>query len=342
MQILLNNLLFPLRKLIRPLDPTVGSSLFGLFNRCINSDTSSTFYNAILTLSGFVSKRIAMIVCCLLVNVSLAISQFDANTSLYNRMDIDFSLATEEVADKVKLDTVPYKNGSLNVNLTDTSLQSEEGGATRYFGSKFLTERTEIEPLQISAGDKLQDFMLGLLRGNGLEDASFLVAGPESSAIAAEGNTLQDHIFNLPGTYTVSFSRVQFPDTPHGDVGHVCDHYSLPEQITVIVNPHRIEYLTGSMTFSEPIVGGQPTEHITVSIQVVVTGEDVAVPTQFTSSGIQTTITGQLNPQQATLSAGTHTLQYTLQGMGKPGTYIQLNFKDANGHEVPCGITTPL
>jgi hypothetical protein len=54
------------------------------------------------------------------------------------------------------------------------------------------------------------------------------------------------------------------------------------------------------------------------------------------------TITGHLNPQQAVLSAGTHTLQYQLQGMGKPGTYIQFNFQDANGHDVPCGITTPL
>jgi hypothetical protein len=53
-------------------------------------------------------------------------------------------------------------------------------------------------------------------------------------------------------------------------------------------------------------------------------------------------ITEVVNPQQATLSTGPHTLQYQLQGMGKPGTYIQFNFQDANGHDVPCGITTPL
>jgi hypothetical protein len=198
----------------------------------------------------------------------------------------------------------------------------------------------QIGPFVISIEGRLHDFMISQL--SGLDDATVSIQRPDGTTISGAATLLLTQTFDLAGAHVLSFTRVHYPNTPHDASGHVCDHYSLPEQITVIVNPHRIEYLTGSMTFSEPIVGGQPTEHITVSIQVVVTGEDVAVPTQFTSSGIQTTITGQLNPQQATLSAGTHTLQYTLQGMGKPGTYIQLNFKDANGHEVPCGITTPL
>jgi hypothetical protein len=199
---------------------------------------------------------------------------------------------------------------------------------------------TQIGPFIISIEDRLQDFMISQL--NGLDDATVSIQRPDGTTISGAATLLLTQTFDLAGAHVLSFTRVHYPNTPHDASGHVCDHYSLPEQITVIVNPHRIEYLTGSMTFSEPIVGGQPTEHITLSIQVVVTGDSVAIPTQFTSSGIQTTITGQLNPQQATLSAGTHTLQYTLQGMGKPGTYIQLNFKDANGHDVPCGITTPL
>jgi hypothetical protein len=61
------------------------------------------------------------------------------------------------------------------------------------------------------------------------------------------------------------------------------------------------------------------------------------VPVGASVSGAATMLANYAFP-----AAGTYTLQYQLQGMGKPGTYIQLNFKDANGHEVPCDITTPL
>jgi hypothetical protein len=192
----------------------------------------------------------------------------------------------------------------------------------------------------ISSGDKLPGFMLAQLQG--LDEAALLLSTPGGREVDGPATLLTDYQFSEAGTYTARFTRVRCPIAMLEVQGHVCDHYALPAQITVMASAGRIEYLTETLTFSEPIVGGQATEHITVTIQAIINGDQVAIPTSFYSSGIETTITGHLNPQQAVLSAGTHTLQYQLQGMGKPGTYIQFNFQDANGHDVPCGITTPL
>jgi hypothetical protein len=106
----------------------------------------------------------------------------------------------------------------------------------------------ETPVFHISAGEKLPGFQLAQLAG--LDEANLTFSVPTGASVSGAATMLAEY----------TFTRVQ--QHGHGELSNTCNHYTLPEQITVIVNPKRIEYLT---------------EHITLSAQLRVTSDRSAV-----------------------------------------------------------------
>lgn len=189
---------------------------------------------------------------------------------------------------------------------------------------------------QISINEPLHDDMLSELRG--LEEAAWVINDPQGITLQGKGTALVNYVFTKPGDYIVRFTREHQHNVTYARFGHRCDHYALPDQIMVRVNAQKISFDCESLHFSQPIKGGLSADSIIMSIAVQVYGKDVVMPRQIITAGAQTTITGTLNPAQATLSTGQHILQYTLYGQGSLDTYIMFDLPDANGHITSCGI----
>lgn len=198
------------------------------------------------------------------------------------------------------------------------------------FSSKAVSQ-TNIINFYLSVDENLKDFMLAELRH--LHEAKWQLIAPNGAIYQGEGNTLATYSFNQTGAYTISFTRLPHQ---HNHDGGGCDHYYMPDQVIIQVNQQKIEFLSETLSTSKPIVGGQPTNGTTLTIQVKVTGTDVPMPQLIYSAGVETTIVATLNPSQATLSSGLHTLTYQLIGQGLPDSYISFNFPDANGHLSAC------
>lgn len=187
---------------------------------------------------------------------------------------------------------------------------------------------------KISMGETLHDFPADM---QSLEQTNWVLTGPDGKTLDSQGTALFNYRFEQVGTYTIAFTRIPQPKHEHkeGD-GHRCDHYYMPAIITVQVSAQKIEYLCETLKTSQPLVGGQSTEGITLNIIVNITGSNVNIPETIVSAGVETGIVGKLDPVQKVLQEGTHTLVYRLSGKGLKGTYIQFDFEDSNNYMTPC------
>lgn len=190
---------------------------------------------------------------------------------------------------------------------------------------------------KISQGETLQDFPAD---AHNLEQTIWVLTSPDGKTLNSQGAALFTYKFDQVGTYTIAFTRI--PQPKHEHDGHTCDHYHMPASISVQVSAEKIAYLCETLKTSKPLVGGQSTEGITLSITVNITGNNVKIPETIVSAGVETNIVGKLDPSQKIVQAGTHTLVYHLSGKGLKGTYIQFDFEDSNQYFTPCPFTTQL
>jgi hypothetical protein len=183
----------------------------------------------------------------------------------------------------------------------------------------------------------------------GLEDAGWNIHSISSNgpAVTGSGLSLFEHLFDQPGTYQISFTRVPLEKSScktHGAaVVSCCDPYNLPDQITVLVGAQKIEYRCDEITFSQTLAGGQNTKGIIMYVPVAIADVGgvttlVQLPESINSYGIRTSITGNLIPEQLFLPPGNHILQYHLSGEGTSDTYMGFDFPDVNGHMMSCGL----
>lgn len=193
---------------------------------------------------------------------------------------------------------------------------------------------------KISQGETLHDFPAD---AHSLEQTAWVLTSPDGKTLKSQGTALLSYRFEQVGKYTIVFTRIPQPKHEHKESdGHRCDHYHMPPSISLQVAAEKIEYLCETMKTSRPIVGGQSTEGITLSITVNITGNNVRIPETIASAGVEANIVGKLDPSLKVLQTGTHTLVYHLSGKGLAGTYIQFDFEDTNNHITPCGYTTQL
>jgi hypothetical protein len=143
------------------------------------------------------------------------------------------------------------------------------------------------------------------------------------------GRDLLTFVFDAPGTYRVDILASTSADEEERE------HAPPPGSFKVIVGAVRMTFDLAHATLSQPILGGQPTDHIElrIPVDVAVFGggtADVDVPEAHTA-GVGTTVIAQPAEPRITLNSGVRTMTYRLSGTVPSGSYIMFDLVDANG-----------
>ena len=160
-------------------------------------------------------------------------------------------------------------------------------------------------------------------------------------------NDINQYVFKFPGLYRIEtrstksktryFSKLN-PNQAETD----CTELILPPVFYVYVDSIFIKYKAESINTTEPICKNNPSESISLFIDVeIINYYQRAVSMDMTpiiSAGVSTDITANLSAKFKNLKPGLHTLQYHLSGMATMASYIQFDFRDYHGHTVPIGL----
>lgn len=159
------------------------------------------------------------------------------------------------------------------------------------------------------------------------ENAEWTISGENEFYVTGFGiENLEQVLFNIPGQYRIDITKQHEKISGHTEG---CGLETFPEAITLNVLPYKITFLKETFTLSDTIRSGEPTDGITLSIDVLFesfNGETLLYGSPVNSAGIQTTISGFL-PQAVDLQPGIQTLNFSLTGvLSAPQTYISFDF----------------
>jgi hypothetical protein len=144
---------------------------------------------------------------------------------------------------------------------------------------------------------------------------------------SGKGEGILNFVFQNPGQYTVSLTPSNVVHSSHEGS---CNHDAESKQLEIIVLSTKFEFLFEQSSFSNPIKGGVDVSGNTLSIPVVFSSFDKQdnqiEGLKIITSGVNTSIEGVLKNQKATLSQGFNTLNFSLNGVATPDTYIMFDF----------------
>ena len=144
----------------------------------------------------------------------------------------------------------------------------------------------------------------------------------EQNDVIRSGNgNLSDYTFDKPGKYTLNIKKSASVDS------------NLPDKLNITVSPMKMVFDMSSVIISPSIIGGRSTNGTTLTIDVdfiSYDGKSAFYNQGFTSSGIDTNITGKLKNSPVTINQGKSVLVFELQGLASSGNYISFHFKDIN------------
>ena len=144
----------------------------------------------------------------------------------------------------------------------------------------------------------------------------------EQNDVIRSGNgNLSDYTFDKPGKYTLNIKKSASVDS------------NLPDKLNITVSPMKMVFDMSSVIISPSIIGGRSTNgtNLTIDVDFISYDGKSAVYNQgFTSSGIDTNITGKLKNSPVTINQGKSVLVFELQGLASSGNYISFHFKDIN------------
>lgn len=144
--------------------------------------------------------------------------------------------------------------------------------------------------------------------------------GQNNIILSGNGN-LSDYTFDEPGTYSLNIKKNASVDS------------NIPDKLNITVSPMKMVFDMSSVNISPSIIGGRSTNGTTLTVNVDFKSYDgnSAVYNQgFISSGIGTTINGNLKNSPVTINQGKTVLVFELQGQASSGNYISFHFKDIN------------
>lgn len=168
------------------------------------------------------------------------------------------------------------------------------------------------------------------------ENVSWELKDENGLLILGSNGNISGHVFSKPGSYTLHIHEERNHDT------NACDHTHFPEKVIIEVKPVRVDFDFSTIKFSKEITGNQPSNGITISVNVNFKSYDnsTAVYNQgLTSFGVGSTITGKLKNEEVILKPGVNTLEFILEGQAEAGNNIQLNFTDFNREVQPYTLT---
>ena len=186
-----------------------------------------------------------------------------------------------------------------------------------------ISALNEKNRLVISFGESLTKEKLAIARIN---EYSWEINGSNIKE-SGNGEEILSFIFETPGHYNISL----IPSNPvHDNHEGSCNHAVESKQLEIIVLSTKFEFLFEQSSFSNPLKGGVDVSGNTMSIPVVFSSfdkQDTQIEgLKFITSGVNTSVEGELKNQKVTLSQGLNTLIFNLKGVATPETYIMFDF----------------
>ena len=186
-----------------------------------------------------------------------------------------------------------------------------------------LNELNEKMRIIISFGESLSVEALSISR---LKEYSWMINGVDVNE-SGKGEGILNFVFQNPGQYIVSLIPSNVVHSSHEGS---CNHALEPKQFEVIVLSTKFEFLFDQSSFLNPLKGGVDVSGNTMSIPVVFSSfdkQDTQIEgLKMITSGVNTSVEGELKNQKATLSQGLNTLIFNLKGVAIPETYIMFDF----------------
>ena len=152
----------------------------------------------------------------------------------------------------------------------------------------------------------------------------------QNDVILSGTGNLSDYTFDEPGRYTLNIKKNGNEDS------------NIPDKLNITVSPMKMVFDMSSVIISPSIIGGHSTNGTTLTVNVdfiSYDGKSAVYNQGFTSSGIDTNITGNLKNNPVTINQGKNVLVFELQGQASSGNYISFHFNDINDEIQSYDIT---
>jgi hypothetical protein len=189
-------------------------------------------------------------------------------------------------------------------NFISLPIDEQNDTVILFFGEKLNTEK-------LSAGD-INNYNWSLKN--------------ETYSITGNGEELFNSTLETPGIYTLDL-------TPSVNLTHThdeeCSHNTIAKKININVLPYRIEFQFSKSKFSNQIKGEVETEGTIFTIPVTIFFNGINSINfdnlKLKSSGINTTIVGEIVDSEKNYSSGKNNLIFKLKGKATSETYIMFD-----------------
>lgn len=209
-----------------------------------------------------------------------------------------------------------------NKNFMPLPLEEQNDTVFLFFGEKINAEK-------LSSGN-INEFSWTV------QNESFLISG--------NGEELFNYTLETPGNYKLDLIPVVSQIHTHDEE---CRHNAVAKKINVKVLPYRIEFEFSKSKFSNQIKGETETEGTTFTIPISIflhNSDNINFNNlNLISSGVNTTIVGELSDKEKIYSSGKNNLIFNLKGKATTESYIMFDIfngdKLINTYYYPNKIT---
>lgn len=197
-----------------------------------------------------------------------------------------------------------YNSMSLIRNLNSNVTEVENDTVVMFFGDSLTAEKLSI--------GNINDFSWTLTNDN--------------TFISGNGDELYNLPLQTPGLYTLDLKPGINLDHSHNEE---CNHTVTARKIEINTLPYSIDFQFTKSKFSKTIKADVETEGTTFNIPISISLYEIKTVSfdkiKLVSSGVNTTIIGELVDLEKNYSSGKNNLTFNLKGKASANTYIMFD-----------------
>jgi hypothetical protein len=200
------------------------------------------------------------------------------------------------------------------------------GSETEYaFSHQKLSNDDLVNDIIISFGEKLNSTIISIAE---IEEYSWNITNGDSLKLQGIGKQIMDVIFEVPGEYNVELNHTQKTDTK------ACQHNNERIAFRLKVLDEKYEILFEELTLSNSLIGNIETKGTILSVPIIYSSYFDKLGDlkgfKMTSSGVNTSIIGEVMNKDNQLRFGKNLIKFSLSGKATPNSYIMFDFYKYN------------
>ena len=184
-----------------------------------------------------------------------------------------------------------------------------------------MSDDDQINYILISFSEKLNSNIISI---SDIEEYSWDISNNDSYKINGIGKQILDVKFEQPGEYDIVLSHTEKTNTK------ACNHGSESILYRLKVLDSKYEFLFDEITLSKSIMGDVESKGLILTVPVIYSCYyDKPVDRQglkMISSGVNTTIIGEVINKDTPLQVGKNLISFNLSGKATANTYIMFDF----------------